>query len=157
MIAEMLAIAACAAADDAVAQSVREVRASFNRAIADKNIDTISRVLTDNVVLVTGTDSTQFLGREAQLAIWSEDFSKNDRLVYERKTDCVMPSPLYPIAIETGAWRGAPERDAGDFVSGLYTAKWRLADGEWRLEAETFMTTGCGGALCPIPASESQP
>jgi len=156
MFTEMLAIAACAAVDDAVAQSVREVRASFNRAIAEKNIDTISRVLTDNVVLVTGTDSTQFLGREAQLTIWSEDFSKDDRLVYERKTDCVTPSPIYPIAIETGAWRGAPEGDAGDFVSGLYTAKWRLADGEWRLEAETFMTTGCGGALCPNPVSEPQ-
>jgi hypothetical protein len=51
------------------------------------------------------------------------------------------------MTLEHGHWRGEGPADA--FAAGRYTAKWRRTDGAWRIEAEIFMTEGCGGAACP--------
>lgn len=154
MLIEMLAIAACAAASDAAARSIVEARAAFNSAIAEAEIEPIADVLGDAALLISGTDSDQFIGSAAQLDIWREDFRDEKRLIYARRTACVTLSPLYPIAMEEGVWRGAPEGNDADFVGGVYVAKWRLIDDAWRIEAETFMTTECGGALCPQIGSD---
>lgn len=154
MLIEMLAMAACAAEGDAAARSIGEARAAFNNAIADAEIEPIADVLADAALLISGTDSDQFIGATAQIDIWRADFRDEKRLIYARKTGCVKLSPLYPIAMEEGVWRGAPEGNDADFVGGVYAAKWRLIDGVWRIEAETFMTTECGGAFCPRIGSD---
>jgi ketosteroid isomerase-like protein len=135
-------------AEAKAAAPIVERRQAFNAAIRDADLPAIEAVLAPDVVLVTGTDSDLFQGREAQLALWRSDFEKKagDRMVYVRKPGCVERSDLAPIALEHGHWRG--EGPAGTFAAGRYTAKWRR-DGEWRIEAEVFMTTGCGGAACP--------
>ena len=102
-----------------------------------------------DVMLVTGSDSTIFSGRAAQLSIWREDFAAAERTVYERKTECVSVSPILPIAFETGAWEGVRTDDPGAFAGGRYSAKWRREDGAWTLEAEIFLTEHCGGSFCP--------
>lgn len=123
-------------------------RKAFNAAIESGDLDTIGRVLAADVVLVAGTHSDRFLGRSEQLEIWREDFELNpDRLVYVRTPACIRLSPVGPMASERGTWRG--ENASGDFAAGSYTAKWRTIDGDWRLEAELFMTEDCGGSGCP--------
>jgi len=136
----------CAEAD--AAAPIVERRQAFNAAIRDADLAAIGAVLAPDVVLVTGTDSDLFQGREAQLAVWREDFEKkaDDRMVYVRTPECVERSDVAPIALEHGHWRG--EGLAGAFAAGRYTAKWRRQE-EWRIEAEVFMTTECGGAACP--------
>lgn len=136
----------CAEAE--AAAPIVEQRQAFNAAIRDADLAAIEAVLAPDVVLVTGTDSDLFQGREAQLAVWRSDFEKraDDRMVYVRTPECVERSDLAPIALEHGHWRG--EGPAGTFAVGRYTAKWRR-EGEWRIEAEVFMTTACGGAGCP--------
>ena len=143
----------CAAEQTSTSDGVRAARAAFNPAIADKDIDTIAALLAPDVTLVTGTDSTLFNGRDAQLSIWSEDFEAAERAIYDRATNCVSVSPIFPIAFETGSWRGVRTDDPASFAEGSYSAKWRQADGVWQLEAEIFSTERCGGSFCPEEAS----
>jgi ketosteroid isomerase-like protein len=134
-------------------------RQVFNEAIRTGSLAPIGDVLAPDVLLVTGTDSDQFIGRTAQLDIWRGDFSSPDRMVYLRTPDCVQRSALLPIALEQGHWRGEPATASGGeqtFAAGRYSAKWRHDGKAWRLEAELFMTDACGGAMCPETAAEEE-
>lgn len=139
----------CGAESDPAVAGVLAARTAFNKAIADKNIDAIAAVLAEDVLLVTGTGSDIFTGRAAQLPLWEEDFAADHRVLYERTSGCVSVSPLRPIALETGAWRGVNTANADDFAAGTFAAKWRVIDGAWRLEAEIYSTESCGGSYCP--------
>lgn len=119
---------------------VAEVRAAFNEAIAAGKAGPIRRILANDVILVTGTDSAVISGRDAQLDVWRRDFASADRLIYVRTPHCIAPSEIAPIATELGTWVGKPAKPDGSEVTGDYTAKWRLIDGTWRLEAEIFTT-----------------
>lgn len=127
---------------------IRAQRAAFNRAIAAADLPAIAAVLADNVQMITGSDSIHVAGKQAHLDRWAEGFKDPNRLVYVRTADRVTVSPLLPIALEHGHWRGAPAGSAKDWVGGDYTAKWRRADGVWRVEVETYVTMRCGGSGC---------
>jgi hypothetical protein len=67
---------------------------------------------------------------------------------------CVRVSEAFPVALESGHWRGerqgqADASGAKSFAAGSYAAKWRRVDGTWLLEAELFSTEDCGGDFCP--------
>jgi ketosteroid isomerase-like protein len=153
MIATLMAVLAaqtsCHTGPEAAA--IEAQRAAFNTAIAEADIAGIDAVLAEDVILRAGTSSTLYAGREAQIEIWAEDFAAGtDRLIYVRTPDCIEASPLVDFAFEYGHWRGTPAGGGtDDFVAGRYTAKWALQDGNWRLDAELFLTTDCAGALCP--------
>lgn len=131
------------------ALDIAEARAQFNKAIEKSDINTIRAVFTENVILITGTDSDLFIGRDAQLEIWNQDFADDARLVYLRTPSCILMSGIFPIAMEHGSWRGAKANDTVNHVSGEYSAKWRKVNGQWMIEVETYLTTNCGGSLCP--------
>jgi len=154
--AQALAAAAafCAAPDDATGQAIASARADFNRALDDRDIDAVRNALAEDVLLVTGTDSIRVVGREAQIELWNGNFAEEARLIYRRTPDCVTVSMLYPIALETGSWRGAPAEGSGDHLGGRYSAKWRREGDRWVIESEHYLTADCGGALCP--ATEAQ-
>ena len=132
-------------------RQIRDLRAAFNRAIADGEVAAIGPILADAAHMVTGSDSVLVSGRQALLDRWTAGFRDPARLVYVRATDRVTVSPLLPIAMEYGQWRGARAGDAANWLGGEYAAKWRRIDGRWRIEAETFLTTACAGNLCPPP------
>lgn len=147
---------ACESAGPATAiDAVRAQRAAFNEAIAEKDIEAVAATMHESIILVTGTASEVFMGREAQVSLWQKDFENPRRAVYVRTTDCVRVSEIFPVALETGRWRGeregqADEPGAKSFAAGTYAAKWRLVDGTWLLEAEIFATEACGGDFCPV-------
>ena len=149
LLAPFAAMGCESAGDAAEIDAVRAQRAAFNAAIAAKDLEAIGAVLHENVLLVTGTASEVFDGRAAQLAIWGDDFAANERAVYVRTPDCVRVSPVFPLALESGRWRGEWEGDPARFAAGVYSAKWRRVDGTWLLEAELFATEACGGEFCP--------
>lgn len=126
---------------------VVEARAAFNQAISEKKTGPIKRLLVEDVVLVTGTDSGVISGRDAQVEVWREDFKQPSRFVYVRTPACILPSEEEPIATELGTWVGKPEKADGSEVRGDYTAKWRQVDGKWKLEAEIFTTVKSRAAL----------
>jgi ketosteroid isomerase-like protein len=140
--------------DPVAVENVRMQRHSFNQAIAGKDLQTIKSILDEDVLLVTGTDSDIYSGADAQLEIWSTDFASADRAVYVRTPLCIRVSPVAPVALEYGAWRGERVTGAENFATGSYAAKWRRVDGRWRLEGEIFATESCGGDFCPASVAE---
>lgn len=140
---------ACTAVDNRDVAAIHLARDTFNRAIAGKDADAIRAVLAREVVLVTGTDSSTIVGRDAQVAVWQEDFDADHRAIYVRTPTCVSLSSLAPIALEIGTWRGQDTRRQHDEVAGVYTAKWRRTADGWHLEAEIFATQSCSGSYCP--------
>ena len=68
-------------------QAIRDQRAAFNRAIAIGDIRGIAAVLADNVQMVTGTDSSLYSGKAAQLEIWSQNLRDRSRGIYVRTPD----------------------------------------------------------------------
>lgn len=129
--------------------AIRGQRDAFNAAIRTLDINAIEAVLAEDVLLITGTDSDVYTGREAQLDIWRADSESRGRAIYVRTPACVQASPTFPIAMEYGTWHGGESHAASSFALGSYTAKWRLTDGTWLLEVETYMTERCGGSFCP--------
>jgi ketosteroid isomerase-like protein len=141
---------ATAAAPAATAeQQIRAQRAAFNRAIAKGDLKAIAAVLADNAQIVTGADSLVFSGRAGELKLWREDLAAPSRGIYVRTPNRIELSPVAPMAMETGHWRGVDTKSAKDWSSGDYVAKWRRITGKWLIESETYMTTACGGSYCP--------
>lgn len=133
-------------AGDCSADDLRSARERFNQAIVSNDSRAMAGLFDPDVLLVTGTDSSQFMGRDTQIALWQSDIGDQDRLTYRRETTQLSLSPLYPIAMETGRWTGRAQN--GDELGGEYSAKWRCDANNWMLEAEIFMTTRCTGGLC---------
>ncbi len=119
--------------------AIRMRRAAFNRAIAEADLAAIGQFLTNDVVLVAGTDSALLSGRKAQLLAWKREFASPDRTIYSRLPSEIELSAVAPIALEHGKWHGVTLSGI-DLASGIYSAKWRKAGGEWMLEAEIFLT-----------------
>jgi len=131
------------------ARAIEAQRQSFNRAIEAGDLDTIAAVLAEDVVLITGTDSDLYSGREVQVELWRSDFASSERLIYLRTPECIQVSERFPIALERGRWRGVPENDSPGVVQGAYSAKWRHDGEAWRIEVEVYMTQACDASICP--------
>lgn len=131
---------------------IRAQRQAFNRALATGDLTAIASFLAENAQIVTGKSSLVFSGRAAQIGMWWEDFQAADRTSYVRTPDRIELSPISPMAMETGHWRGVNIKSAAaNWASGTYSAKWRNIDGQWLIESEIYMTTACAGAFCPAP------
>lgn len=120
--------------------AIRARRATFNRAIAEGDAATIGPILARDCIMVTGTDSAVIAGRNAQVKVWNREFAAPNRLIYDRKPATITASPVEPIALEQGEWRGHEKATGAFAASGIYTAKWRDAAGQWVIEAEIFVT-----------------
>lgn len=119
--------------------AIRLQRARFNQALANAELSAIGPILTNDVVLVAGTDSALLSGRKAQLLAWKREFASPDRTIYLRTPDTITLSPIAPIAFEQGTWHGTLASGAM-LASGLYTAKWRHVGADWLIEAELYLT-----------------
>jgi hypothetical protein len=126
---------------NAIDLAIRMRRAAFNRALADADLSAIGPILAPGAVLVTGTDSAVLAGRKAQLLAWKREFADLHPTVYIRTPDQIIASPVEPIAMEHGLWRGVRSVSETPIASGHYAAKWRMTGGEWVIEAEIYLTT----------------
>ena len=129
--------------------AIRARRAAFNRAIADGDATAVGPILARDCVMITGTDSAVIAGRNAQVKVWQREFAttsrtsaSSSRLIYERIPSAITVSPIEPIAMEQGEWRGVAAAGGTLAASGIYSAKWREINGEWVIEAEVFVTLG---------------
>jgi ketosteroid isomerase-like protein len=127
--------------------AIRTRRAEFNRAIADGDAQAIGPILARDCVMMTGTDSAIIAGRNAQVKVWQREFAgtkggaaPSSRLIYERIPGTITVSPVEPIAMEQGEWRGVASDSGALTASGVYSAKWRELGGQWVIEAEVFVT-----------------
>lgn len=120
--------------------AIRLRRASFNQALADRDVNAIAPFLAQNAVLVTGTDSAVLACRKAQLQAWKREFSAPSPTLYLRTTDSIIASPVEPVALEHGQWKGTDTATGHVLASGSYAAKWRLIASLWVIEAEIYLT-----------------
>lgn len=122
--------------------AVRLRRATFNRALAEGDLVSVSTVLAPEVVMITGTDSAVLSGRKAQLQAWKREFAAPppQRNLYVRRPDQVSVSAVEPIALELGTWTCTVGETPTAF--GSYAAKWRNTRVGWVIEAEVFVTLG---------------
>ncbi|ARS29299.1 nuclear transport factor 2 family protein [Sphingomonas sp. KC8] len=120
--------------------AIRLCRASFNRALAEADLDAIAPLLAPNAILITGTDSAILSGRKAQLLAWKREFAAADRTIYTRTADAVQVSSVEPIALEQGRWQGIATTTGLPLASGTYVAKWRRIGADWVIEAEIYLT-----------------
>ena len=79
-------------------------------------------------------------GRKAQLLAWKREFADPMRTIYTRTPETIIASTVAPIAIEHGQWQGVTAATGDLLASGTYTAKWRVLDGDWVIEAEIYLT-----------------
>jgi ketosteroid isomerase-like protein len=124
--------------------AIRQRRAAFNRALAERDLAAIGTILAPDVVMVTGTDSAILSGRKAQLLAWKREFAASEGTLYTRTPESVLASPVEPIALEQGRWQGVSIADGREMASGSYVAKWRLggvgSHSSWTIEAEIYLT-----------------
>jgi ketosteroid isomerase-like protein len=120
--------------------AIRLARATFNRALAEADLQAIGAVLAPHAVLVAGTDSAIISGRKAQLIAWKREFAAAERAIYTRTPETILPSTVEPIAFEHGHWTGVAATTGRALASGSYTAKWRMVGMAWMIEAELFLT-----------------
>lgn len=147
--AAALILAQATVSETEAVAAIEAQRERFNEALVERDLETIAQVLSEDVVLVAGTRSDVWAGRAMQLKRWSQQFEQGAFTGWQRIPTAITPSPVSAMAMEYGTWRGANPANSSDWVAGTYTAKWRLIEGQWKLEVETYMTTGCGGQYCP--------
>ena len=133
---------------DQADRQIRAQRSAFNHAIAKGDLAAIGAVLADNAQIVTGADSLIFNGKADELRLWTEDLAAPSRGIYVRTPDRITLSPIAPMAMESGQWRGVDSKSTNAWASGIYFAKWRRFGPTWKVESETYMTTACAGHLC---------
>ena len=122
--------------------AIRMQRAAFNRALVEMDLSAIRALLHPNAILVTGSDSWVISGRQAQLTAWKREFASPARITYARMPTSITVSPIEPIAMEQGEWKGVAAETQEAAASGIYSAKWRELKGAWLIEAEIFVTLG---------------
>lgn len=125
---------------DSTDLAIRMRRASFNRALADKDLAAIGTILAPGAILITGSDSAVISGRKAQGLVWKREFAAPEPTTYVRTPETVEASSIEPIALEHGRWHATSARADIPLASGRYSAKWRRIGTTWMIEAELYLT-----------------
>ena len=125
---------------------IRDARERFNRAIANKDVETIQTLLAPTYHIVTGR-SAQNHGAEEETKRWAEVFHQDSTAIYRRTPREVHINESWGLAEELGNWKGSYTADKVlVHASGVYAAKWqRAVNGEWVLQVEVFTTMECLG------------
>jgi ketosteroid isomerase-like protein len=133
-------------------QAIRRLRAASNAAIARHDTSGIGAMMADNVIVVTSR-SAQQIGRAANMASFAGQFRTRPDVVYERTAEQVRLYEPWGMASESGRWTGSwTETDGKIQIGGSYFAKWRLKNGSWFIESETYVPERCtGGSYCRTP------
>lgn len=130
-------------------RTIRQRRASSNAAIARHDTGGIGAILAEDVVVVT-SNSVHAVGRATNLIRFADQFRTRTDVIYERTPEQVRVYAAWGMASELGRWTGSwTDSDGRIQIGGIYFAKWRLRNGSWLVESETYVPERCsGGAYC---------
>jgi ketosteroid isomerase-like protein len=143
--------AAIAGQPPAVAEkaAIKQARLRQNAAIVSHDLDAIASYWTDDVTICRGL-GIQMAGKTAYLKLFSEDDPVSpDVIVYERDPASIDVSSVWPLAFETGVWKGHLGKGDGPVVvEGRYSAQWVKRGDKWLIRSEVFVAlTGSGSGL----------
>ena len=115
--------------------AIKTARMASNKFIAEHNIEGLAKFLLDDFVQVRG-NATHLTGKDNILASWAKLFISNPKVSYVRNPTEIIISDNDTLAWETGKWIGINSYSKG----GNYSAMWRKWNGEWKLQAELFVS-----------------
>jgi ketosteroid isomerase-like protein len=129
--------------------AIRHARLQQNAAIVSHNLDAIASYWTDDVTICRGL-GIQLAGKAAYLKLFEEDDpAAADVIIYERHPASIDVSSVWPLAFETGVWKGHLGKGDGPVVvEGRYSAQWVKRADKWLIRSEVFVAlTGSGSGL----------
>ena len=127
-------------------EAIKAERLQQNAAIAAYKIDDVAAFWTDEVTICRGL-GTQLAGKAAYRKLFESDAPSPSQVVYQREPDAIAVSSHWPLAFETGVWRGHLGSATGPTViSGRYSAQWVKRDGRWLIRSELFVALDAAGA-----------
>ncbi|MEO1201479.1 MAG: nuclear transport factor 2 family protein [Pseudomonadota bacterium] len=135
-----------AASDDA--DAIRELRAMSNAAIARHDVAGVGAFLSEDFVITISTGAIE-RSRDAHLASFAAHFDEFPDVVYVRTPARIDVSAAFPLAIESGEWKGSRTTEDGRYENGgRYTAAWRKTDDGWKIYSELYVGLYCDGPGC---------
>jgi ketosteroid isomerase-like protein len=134
------------AGDDA--ETIRELRAQSNAAIARHDAAAVGSFLSEDFVITISTGAIE-RSRDEHIQSFAAHFEEFPDVVYVRTPSSIQLSDAYPIAIESGEWTGTRTIERGRYENGgRYTAAWRKTDGGWKIYSELYVGLYCDGPGC---------
>src|ERR1700744_1140151 len=115
--------------------TIKTSRAASNAAIARHDVDGISKYWLPDFVQTIGRGSS-LTGKDTIIGSWKQLFRTNPAVFYVRKPVQITIGDNGLMAWETGTWEAKNSYSKG----GNYSAMWRKMDGEWKLQAELFVS-----------------
>ena len=154
----LLLVLCVAAMSNAYAQAVpndeaiSRRRSLSNAAIARHDTGGIGATMAEDIIVVTSR-SAQSIGRAANMASFAEQFRTRHDVVYVRTPERIQVYEPWGMASEYGRWVGSwTDTDGKIQIGGSYFAKWRLKNGTWFIESETYVPERCTGSkYCATP------
>lgn len=136
-------------------QLIRAARAESNQAFARRDLTGASRHWLPEFTIVTSRNERN-VGRDSARAALRQTFSSRANVVYVREPETIEVNPQWGHAAESGRWTGRWSDSYGSTrVGGVYFAKWRKVNNEWKLLAEVFVQTSCSGPrYCNTPPAQ---
>ncbi|HVO47176.1 MAG TPA: nuclear transport factor 2 family protein [Steroidobacteraceae bacterium] len=129
--------------------AIRQARLEQNSAIVRHDVEAVATYWTDDVTICRGL-GIQMAGKDAYRKLFEKDdpLSK-DVIVYERIPSAIEASSTWPLAFETGIWKGHLGSISGaTIIRGRYSAQWVKRSGRWLIRSEVFVAlSGSGSGL----------
>lgn len=137
--------------------AIRAARARSNRAIAAHDLTAAAAVWAPDYVGVS-SGNVRAIGHDEEREHFAQLIAARKDVVYVRTPSSVTVNTNWGQAGESGRWSGKWSGPDGiTRVGGIYFAKWKKADGEWKIIAETFVQTTCSGThYCDAPPGPSR-
>ncbi len=129
--------------------AIKQARLEQNAAIGRHDVDAIASYWTDDVTICRGL-GLQLRGKTAYRKLFEgDDPTSKDVIVYERIPGSIETSAVWPLAFETGTWKGHLGTLQGSVViGGRYSAQWVKRADKWLIRSEVFVAlTGVGPGL----------
>jgi ketosteroid isomerase-like protein len=114
---------------------IRLSRQASNAAIVKHDIDGMAKYWLPDFVQTIGRGSS-LTGRDTIIGSWKQLFRTSPAVLYVRKPVQIILGDNGIMAWETGTWEAKNSYSKG----GNYSAMWRKIDGEWKLQAELFVS-----------------
>jgi hypothetical protein len=139
------------------AQAIRLVRERSNRALAERDLSTLSRCWAPDYVVVTSAD-VHGVGRQASVDRLCSTFLATPDLRMMREPLDVEVLAEWGMAAERGRWESTWSAGEESFgMTGTYFAKWqKYVDAGWLIRGELYVTLGFTGPAAwerPLPTA----
>lgn len=134
-------------ASAAHADVIRQRRESSNAAIARHDTAGFAAILAEELFVVSSTSARTASKRE-HVRSMAEWFVERPDVIYRRTPVTVRVFDPWQMASEAGTWVGSwTANDGKVVVGGSYFAKWRVTNGVWLVESETYVPEHCTGSV----------